>query len=43
MTKEQRKQRDADFAQRLQPRKLWDSQRQGTYRRKEHGPLPGHK
>lgn len=43
MSKQERKARDADFARRLQPRKLWDSQTQGTYERKAHGPLPGHK
>lgn len=43
MTKEERAIRDADFKARLRPRLLWDSQRNGTYRRKQHGPLPGHK
>lgn len=39
MTKEQRKARDADFRNRMKPRLLWDSDRLGTYRRKDHGPL----
>lgn len=43
MTKQERKDRDADFKRREQPRVLWDSLKRGTYVRKKHGPLPGHK
>lgn len=32
MTKEERKARDADFKRREQPRPVWNSQTQGTYR-----------
>lgn len=32
-----------ELKRRLAPRLLWDSRAQGTYIRKEHGPLPGHK
>jgi hypothetical protein len=42
-TKEQRAAQNADFKRRLKPRPLWDSKEQGTYNRKQHGPLPGHK
>jgi hypothetical protein len=37
--------RDAkeELKRRLAPRLLWDSRTQGTYIRKQHGPLPGHK
>lgn len=43
ITKEQRAVQNADFKRRLQPRPLWNSQAQGTYVRKLHGPLKGHK
>lgn len=38
-----RKALNESYKRRLRPRLLWDSKNQGTYRRKEHGPLPGYK
>ena len=38
-----RKAKNEEFKRRLKPRLLWDSKTKGTYRRDQHGPLPGHK
>jgi len=38
-----RKALNESYKQRLKPRMLWHSESRGTYVRKRHGPLPGHK
>lgn len=40
---EENRMKKEELKRRLKPRLLWDSKVQGTYVRKQHGPLPGHK
>jgi len=40
---EENRMKKEELKRRLAPRLLWDSRTQGTYVRKQHGPLPGHK
>jgi hypothetical protein len=40
---EENRMKKEELKRRLAPRMLWHSKSQGTYVRKQHGPLPGYK